>query len=83
MGEVRVKGRKAFDFVQNLVTNDASVLDNNQIIYTLMCYPDGGVVDDLLVYKFTSEDFLLVINASNVEKDFDWMLENSKNYLQI
>jgi aminomethyltransferase len=80
MGEVTVKGKEAFDFVQNLVTNDIGMLENNQIIYTLMCYPDGGVVDDLLVYKFTSEDFLLVINASNVEKDFDWMLQNSKKY---
>jgi aminomethyltransferase len=45
-----------------------------------MCYPDGGVVDDLLVYKFTAEKFLLVINAGNAEKDYAWMLENSKNY---
>lgn len=80
MGEVTVKGTEAFNFVQNLVTNDISVLEDNQIIYTPMCYPDGGVVDDLLVYKYTSENFLLVINASNVDKDFNWMLQNSTNY---
>ena len=80
MGEVTVKGTEAFDFVQNLVTNDISVLNENQVIYTLMCYPDGGVVDDLLVYKYTNESFLLVINASNVEKDYSWMLDNCKNY---
>lgn len=76
MGEVNVKGENAFDFVQNLVTNDISVLKNFQVIYTLMCYPNGGVVDDLLVYKYDNENFLLVINASNIDKDYQWMKEN-------
>lgn len=80
MGEVEASGREAFGFVQNLVTNDISVLEDNQVIYTFMCYPDGGVVDDLLVYKFNNEHFFLVINASNVEKDYAWMLENKANY---
>ncbi len=80
MGEVEVKGKEAFDFVQNLVTNDVSVLEDNQVIYTFMCYPHGGVVDDLLVYKFTSNHFFLVINASNIEKDFKWMKENVGSY---
>lgn len=80
MGEVEVKGNQAFDFVQNLVTNDISVLENNQIIYTFMCYPNGGVVDDLLVYRFDQNHFFLVINASNIEKDFKWMNENAKEY---
>lgn len=82
MGEVEVKGKDAFDFVQNLVTNDISVLVDNQILYTFMCYENGGVVDDLLVYKFNNEHFLLVINASNVDKDYEWMLQN-KNQFQI
>lgn len=80
MGEVDVVGAQAFDFVQNLVTNDISVLNDNQVLYCLMCYPDGGVVDDLLVYKFDSEHFFLVINASNVDKDFQWMLDNKGGY---
>lgn len=80
MGEVDASGREAFDFVQNLVTNDISVLEDNQVIYTFMCYPDGGVVDDLLVYKFNNEHFFLVINASNVEKDYAWMMKNKSNY---
>ncbi|QEK13448.1 glycine cleavage system aminomethyltransferase GcvT [Crassaminicella thermophila] len=80
MGEVEVKGNEAFDFVQNLITNDASILEDHQVIYTLMCYPYGGVVDDLLVYKFTNKHFYLVINASNVEKDFNWMKQNLGNY---
>lgn len=80
MGEVKAEGKEAFDFVQNLVTNDISVLENHQVIYTLMCYPDGGVVDDLLVYKFDNENFLLVINASNIDKDYQWMKDNSSNF---
>ncbi len=80
MGEVEIKGTEAFEFVQNLVTNDVEVLKDNQILYTLMCYPDGGVVDDLLVYKFSEEHFYLVINAGNVEKDFQWMVTNKCLY---
>lgn len=80
MGEIEVKGNEAIDFVQNLVTNDVLVLKNNQVLYTLMCYPHGGVVDDLLVYKFTDNHFFLVINASNIEKDFKWMRENLGSY---
>lgn len=80
MGEVDVIGKDAAKFVQNLVTNDVSVMVNNQVIYGLMCYPNGGVVDDLLVYKRHDESFYLVINASNVDKDFAWMQENAKGY---
>ena len=80
MGEVEVKGKDAFMFVQNLVTNDVSTLINNQVMYTPMCYQDGGTVDDLLVYKFNEEHYVLVINAGNIEKDFQWMLENKGSY---
>ncbi|MBM7562963.1 glycine cleavage system aminomethyltransferase GcvT [Fusibacter tunisiensis] len=80
MGEVEVKGPGAFDFVQNLVTNDVATLEDNQILYAMMCYEDGGVVDDLLVYKFASDHYYLVINASNVDKDFAWMQEQAKGY---
>ena len=80
MGEVDVIGKDAFAFVQNLVTNDVATLEDNQILYAMMCYENGGVVDDLLVYKFNQEHFYLVINASNVEKDFAWMQEQSKGF---
>jgi aminomethyltransferase len=80
MGEVDIKGVEAFEFVQNLVTNDISSLKDNQILYTFMCYQNGGVVDDLLVYKFSSEHFYLVINAGNIEKDFKWMIDNKGSY---
>ncbi|MCJ7688466.1 MAG: glycine cleavage system aminomethyltransferase GcvT, partial [Clostridiaceae bacterium] len=57
MGEVDIKGSEAFEFVQNLVTNDIAVLKDNQILYTFMCYSNGGVVDDLLVYKYSAEHY--------------------------
>jgi aminomethyltransferase len=76
MGEIEIKGAAAFEFVQNLVTNDVAVLKDNQILYTLMCYTNGGIVDDLLVYKFSREHFYLVINASNIEKDLQWIIDN-------
>ena len=80
MGEVEVKGAEAFAFVQNLVTNDVAVLRENQILYTFMCYTNGGVVDDLLVYKFSEDHFYLVINAGNIDKDFQWMIDNKGSY---
>lgn len=81
MGEVEVRGPQATDYVQNLVTNDVSVMNENQVFYAMMCYPNGGIVDDLLIYKHTNDFYLLVINASNVDKDFQWMKENIGNYV--
>ena len=80
MGEIDIKGAGALEFVQNLVTNDIAVLEENQILYTFMCYTNGGVVDDLLVYKFSEEHFYLVINAGNIDKDYQWMLANRGTY---
>jgi len=75
MGELRVRGAGARDFVQAVVTNDVTKLEPDdpaasaRAMYTAMCYPDGGTVDDLLVYRFDADDYWLVVNASNVEKD--------------
>ena len=80
MGEVEIKGTEAFEFLQNLVTNDVAILKDNQILYTFMCYTNGGIVDDLLVYKFSDDHFYLVINAGNIGKDFQWMLDNKQLY---
>ena len=68
-----VTGAASEAFLQKLMTNDVSKLVNGQAQYTAMCYEDGGVVDDLLVYKMEENDYLLVVNASNIEKDFEWM----------
>lgn len=78
MGEVFIRGEKAFDFVQNLTTNDVSKLTSGKVQYSAMCYEDGGIVDDLLVYKVSDTEYMLVVNASNKDKDFDWMNKNNK-----
>ncbi len=77
MGEIFVTGAGSLDYLQHLVTNDVSKIQDGQAQYTAMCYEDGGTVDDLLVYKLADEHYLLVVNASNIEKDFEWM-EQSK-----
>ncbi len=76
MGEVDIRGEQAGAFVQELVTNDISTLKENQVCYSPMCYPDGGCVDDLLVYKHSRDHYFLVINAANTDKDFAWMQEH-------
>lgn len=80
MGEVLVKGTESLAFLQKLVTNDVAQMADNQVQYTPMCYPDGGTVDDLLIYKGGSEEYFLVINAANIEKDWNWMQENSVGF---
>ena len=76
MGEVYVSGKDALAFVQKITVNDASKLSKGRVQYSAMCYPDGGIVDDLLVYYLADERFMLVINASNIQKDFEWMQKN-------
>ena len=73
MGEIFAQGPNAEAFVQQLITNDVSQIDTGQALYTLMCNERGGVIDDLLVYKVSKDAFMLVVNASNIEKDFTWM----------
>ena len=78
MGEIWIKGPNAADFVQYVTTNDISVLQSGQAQYS--CFPNGkgGIVDDLLVYFFGPEEYLLVVNASNIEKDYNWLVNNNK-----
>lgn len=78
MGEIFIRGNKALDFVQYITINDASILTDGRVQYSAMCYPDGGIVDDLLVYRINENEFMLVVNASNKDKDFAWMKENNK-----
>lgn len=80
MGEVDVKGKDALAFVQNLITNDVTKIQDGQILYSPMCFPNGGIVDDLLVYRYGTEHFYIVVNASNTDKDYAWMLEQTKGY---
>ena len=76
MGEIIVTGSGSEEYLQKLVTNDVSKIIAGQAQYTAMCYKDGGIVDDLLIYKIEANHYLLVVNAGNIEKDFAWMQEN-------
>ena len=82
MGEVEVRGKDALAFVQNITTNDASKLSAGRVQYSAMCYPDGGIVDDLLVYRM-ADGFMLVINAANTEKDIAWMTQHAAGEMQL
>ena len=77
MGEFMVEGPGALDLIQFVSSNDASKLVNGQVQYTCMPNDKGGIVDDLLVYKFNDEKFMLVVNASNIEKDWNWINEHN------
>jgi aminomethyltransferase len=80
MGEVDVRGPEAEAFLNRLVTNDVSKLFPGRVLYSPMCYPSGGVVDDLLVYKRGSDDFFLCINAGNIDKDLAWIREQASSF---
>ncbi|MEO6284793.1 MAG: glycine cleavage system aminomethyltransferase GcvT [Dyadobacter sp.] len=73
MGEFSVKGPKALDLIQKVSSNDASALFDGKVQYSYLPNATGGVVDDLLVYRIKEEDYLLVVNASNIEKDWNWI----------
>jgi len=78
MGEFMVSGPGARQFVQNAVTNDIDTLENGQVLYTCMCYPDGGIVDDLLVYNL-ADTYMLVVNAANIDKDWAHLMSLKKH----
>jgi aminomethyltransferase len=80
MGEVDVQGSAAGEFLNHLVTNDVGKLFPGRVLYSPMCYADGGVVDDLLVYRRGAQDFLLCINAGNIDKDLAWIREQARTF---
>ncbi|MBZ0252541.1 MAG: glycine cleavage system aminomethyltransferase GcvT, partial [Candidatus Methylomirabilis sp.] len=77
MGEVEIKGGRALEVVQELTTNDASQMKSGQAQYSTMLKPDAGVIDDIIVYKISSNHFFICVNASNAAKDFAWMRERA------
>lgn len=79
MGEIFISGTDAEKFVNHIFTNDVVDMVSGKILYGMMCYPDGGVVDDLLVYKY-ADKFLLVVNAANIDKDYEWMINQSESF---
>jgi aminomethyltransferase len=80
MGRTWINGEDAERYLNYVVTNDVSTLEPNGGMYTVMCRPTGGIVDDLILYKFSSEKFLFVYNASNRDKDFNWLKKNTKGF---
>ena len=80
MGEVLVSGKDAERYVNHVFTNDVRNMPNGKILYGMMCYEDGGVVDDLLVYNMADDKFFLVINAANIDKDWAWIQQQSKGF---
>lgn len=73
MGEVLIQGPEALAFVQHLITNDASTLYDGRALYTVLCTPDGGIIDDGLVYRRSETEYMMVLNAANIARDLEWM----------
>ena len=81
MGEVFISGPDAERYVNHIFTNEIKGYPAGKVLYGMMLYPNGGVVDDLLVYReFQPEHFLLVVNAANIDKDYDWMLQHREGF---
>ena len=83
MGEFRVKGPRSLDLIQKVSSNDASVLFDGKVQYSYLPNADGGVVDDLLVYKVADNDYMLVVNASNIEKDWNWIQSHNTEGVEM
>ncbi len=83
MGEIWVKGPGAIDLLQKITTNDVSKLSSGNAQYS--CFPNGkgGIVDDLIIYQYEQNKYLLVVNASNVQKDYDWIVRNNHENVEI
>ena len=73
MGEIAISGSVALPLIQKLITNDAAKLVDGRVLYTPMCTETGGIVDDLLVYRYRADWYMFVVNASNIEKDLEWI----------
>ncbi len=83
MGEVLVKGDGALDYLNSLVTNNVSKISNNQAQYTVMCYDDGGCVDDLIIHRISEKEFFICVNASNTDKDFEWIKSHAPKNVTV
>jgi aminomethyltransferase len=83
MGEIEVKGKDALPYLQKMLTNNVAKLKDYACQYHAMCYENGGTVDDLVLYKRNEEDYLLVVNASNIEKDYEWLTQHAEGEVEI
>ena len=80
MGRVMVTGADSERFLNYVITNDVSRLSLNNAQYSVMCNENGGIIDDFVVYRLEAEKFMIVFNASNREKDYNWLVQNSKAF---
>ena len=80
MGEIRILGKDAAVFVDYLTTNKATGAESGRVIYTILCTPEGGVIDDLLIYKMTETEIFLVVNASNIAVDYAWLVDHKGKF---
>lgn len=83
MGEIRLQGKDALNNLQTMLTNDFSDLEIGRVRYSPICNEDGGIVDDLIVYRMGEEEYLLVVNAANKDKDYAWFTKHAKGEVQI
>lgn len=83
MGEITVTGKDSLAFLQRIVTNDVTLLSPNKAQYSFMCNEDGGTIDDFLIYMLDEAEYLLVVNAANIEKDYQWLLDHKRNDEQV
>jgi aminomethyltransferase len=77
MGEFMLKGEKALDLIQLITSNDAALLTDGRVQYSCMPNDQGGIIDDLLVYRYSATEYYLVVNASNIEKDWNWIQQHN------
>ncbi|NBX87523.1 MAG: glycine cleavage system aminomethyltransferase GcvT, partial [Bacteroidetes bacterium] len=83
MGEVWVEGPKAYDLIEFITTNDVSTLYDGRVQYSCMPNATGGIVDDLIIYRISQEEYLLVVNASNIEKDWNWISSHNTDGVEM
>ena len=82
MGEFRINGPDALTFLQDVTVNNAAALEEGQVQYSAMCYSDGGIVDDILLYR-RADHYFMVVNAANIDKDFEWLQSNIKGNVSL
>jgi aminomethyltransferase len=80
MGRITIEGTDAEHFLNYVITNDASKLSPSSAQYSVMCNENGGIIDDFIIYRLDEKKFMMVSNASNREKDYNWLLRNAKNF---
>jgi aminomethyltransferase len=83
MGEIKIEGKDAGRFIEKLITNSIENVQEGRVVYSPVCYPDGGVVDDILVYKYSNENYLLIVNAANTRKDYEWFVNSNDMEAEI